>query len=170
MQRKFTTIGLFLLLLGLATAARPAEDPPSGDASATTSTTQPAANLATAKSIFIEPMGEGFDKFLSSELSHTKDLYTVTDKDHADLWMKGVVTVIPVGDDASSSQPSDLAHSKQPVKGMATVVVLPRDGKEVLWQGDARLFSVPGNRIPTMAKTIVSDFRKAVKDSRKSGQ
>jgi hypothetical protein len=172
--KKFTSIRLFLLLLIICftvsthAAQDPAADQP--DPTAEVSSAQTAgATLVTARSIFVEPMSEGFDKFLADELGRSKDLYTVSgNKDDADLWMKGVLTVIPAGNDSSTAQESDFVHSKQLVKGMATVVVLPRDGKGVLWQGDARLLSMPGTHIPGMAKVLVAQFRKAVKDSRKA--
>jgi hypothetical protein len=130
----------------------------------------PGATLATARTIFVLPMSEGFDKFLAAELRKSKNLYTVASKpEEADLWMKGVVTVIDVGHpNAPRPEGSDLAHSDDPVSGMATVVVVPRGKDKVLWQGDERLQSVPGNHIPSMARKLVDNFRKSVKEERKA--
>lgn len=146
------------------------EEGPSAEASADV---QPShATLATARTIFVEPMSEGFDKFLSAELGRSKNLYKVTsERDQADLWMKGVVTVIEMGHQESPRREgADLAHSSQPVNAMATVVVVPRDKNVVLWQGDEQLQSVPGNHIPGMAKKLVENFRKIVKRARKSSK
>ncbi len=174
---KFTNFRLLVaaLLICLAVSPLAAQEPatnegatPSDDLEVQSSE----ATLLTARSIFVEPMGEGFDKFLISELGRAKELYAVTsNKEEADLWMKGVITIVEVGHAGSEPvQEADHAHSSLPVSGIATVVVLPRGGKEVIWEGNARLLSVPGKRIPSMAKVLVTQFRKAVKESRKTAK
>lgn len=163
------------LLICLAVSPLAAQEPatnegasPSDDEEA-----QPSkATLLTARSIFVEPMGEGFDKFLISELGRAKELYTVTsNREEADLWMKGVITIVEVGRAGSEpAQEADHTHSSLRISGIATAVVLPRGGKKVIWEGNARLLSVPGTRIPGMAKVLVSQLRKAVKESHKNAK
>lgn len=141
-----------------------------GSAAASNAEAEPAgATLATAHTIYVEPMGEGFDKFLASEIRKSKNFYTLASKpEEADLWMKGVVTVIDMGHpNESRPQDSDLSRSDDPVSGMATVVVVPRGKNKVLWQDDQRLQSVPGNHIPSMARKLVDNLHKAVKEARK---
>ena len=175
--KRYTLFRLLVaaLLLCLVVSPLAAQEPATNEESAPTGDAefQPSgATLLTGRSIFVEPMGEGFDKFLISELGHAKELSTVTSrKQEADLWMKGVITILEVGRTGSAAeQESDHAHSALPVTGIATVVVLPRCGKEVIWEGTARLLAVPGTRIPSMAKVLVAKLRKAVKEPSKAGQ
>jgi hypothetical protein len=127
------------------------------------------ATLVAAKSIFVEPMSQGFDKFLISELKRAKNPYTVTtDRRAADLWMKGIVITVETGPTATRPQDdANLAHSQHTVTATAMIVVVARGRSAVLWEGEARLQFVPGTRIPGMARVLVAQLLKAVKEARK---
>jgi len=127
------------------------------------------AILPTAKSIFVEPMSQGFDKFLVSELKRAKNLYAVTpDRREADLWMKGIVIAVETGPTATRPHDdSNLAHSQHAVTATATIVVVARGRRAVLWEGEARLQFMPGTHIPEMARALVAQLQKAVKEARK---
>jgi hypothetical protein len=166
--RLLALVLLSCLTVGPLAAQETGNDP--GSAAASNAEAESAgATLATAHTIYVEPMSEGFDKFLASEIRRSKNFYTVASKpEEADLWMKGVLTVVDIGHpNEPRPEDSDLAHSDDPVSGMATVVVVPRGKNTVLWQGDQRLQSVPGNHIPSMARKLVESLRKAVKEARK---
>ncbi len=166
--------GLALTATGIEPFAARLSPAPEQSAADTDADHIPAAdsNLINAKSIFVEPMSEGFDRMLVRELRKNKDLYTVTtNPDEADLWMKGVLTVVETGLTADTPHvESDMTHSHHTVTATASIVVVPRSQSKVLWEGEADLKFMPGTRIPIMARVIVEKLRKAVKEARKAAR
>ena len=138
-----------------------------------------AADLETAKTIFVHPMPEQLHVFISGRLAEKGPYRVVLDREMADLWMMGTATG-PVEEEPKEPWQETLIEvalilAEEPrstgVSMTASVYVVARGGEEILWATETtdRSGWVSSNQGPRahMAKEIVKKLKKTLKKASK---
>ena len=134
------------------------------------------ATLKTAKTIYIERMPHNLHLYLTAELNRQGLPYTVVlERREADLWMVGVAEIYQKDKTPSKIREAgevvieifDAMNRESPqlrldTKTSASVYVVARGGKEVLWASQSTVYSGLGSDQGYVAKRLVKDLRKAL--------
>jgi len=158
-------------------ADQPAPKAEEQQIAATEETIQPSdATLKTAKTIYIERMPHNLHLYLTAEVNKQKLPYTVVlDKREADLWMVGIAeiyqkdappstvekvgkVIIDVWTVMNREQPALRADTKT----SASVYIVARGGKVVLWASQSGVFSALGSDQGYVANRLVKALRKTL--------
>jgi hypothetical protein len=134
------------------------------------------ATLKTAKTIYLERMPHNLHLYITAELNMQRTPYTVVlDRLEADLWMVGVAEIYQK--DKTPSKIRDVGEAVIDIIGAinresppvrpdtrttASVYIVARGGKEVLWASQSGVYSGLGSDQGYVAQRLVKDLRKSL--------